>query len=296
MAKVAARRMGNIKNLQKSLEKSSAGQWIHSLKGDTTEEVRFLTEPEEWIGYNEYWDQDARTFVPVGEGEEVPSNASYRYLAAVVLVDQDTAVAFKMSKGLAQRVFLRYQRNGTILDRNYYLIRTGTGLQDTEYDVDSESASKFPFKKYEVPDLIDILERAYDQGHDDDEEEPARPRKRRSGLPVSKGDDSFMEEDDDDDEEETQPKKRARRGRSRGGVVAPVEEEDELEELEDEEEEDEPEEPEEDEPTEEDPYTVEELAEMKISELREIADDLGIDTTGMRKRALIEAIIEEQDF
>lgn len=265
--KVAGGKAGNISSLRRSL-KRKGGDWIRTVPADDSIVVRFLSDPEEWIVYQEYWDQDAKTYVPVLEGEDPDARVSTRYLASVVMVDEDRAVPLKMSKDLANRVFVRYDKYGTLLDRDYELIRTGSGL-DTEYDVEADAPSKFNLKKFDEIDLMSYLEREWQQAHgedDDDDDEDESPRRRQASKPKPKPKRSRrrVEEDDDDEEDE-----------------------DEIIDDDDDDDDDEPVDPTGDFPT-----TDVDYESLKIKELREFAREQGIDTKGVKKDELLDLLDE----
>lgn len=252
----------SIKKMKDDMKRSSGGgNNIWSVKADDDMQVRFLTEPDEWFGFQEYWDDENKGFVPVAEGEEIPEEArlSLRYLASAVKLDDNRVIAVKMPKTLTNKLLTRYDKYGTIMDRDYDLIRSGKGL-DTEYDVANEGPSKFNYKKYKPLNLLSLLEAEWESAHgivSDDEDEEPRPKKKKPKKKAKK------------------KKNKGKKGRKRGVPV--VEEDDEEDEYEG------------------DYYEEDELKKTGVPELRAIAKDFGIKTTGLRKADLIEAILEEQD-
>lgn len=263
----------SVKKLKQRTSRQDTGL-IWSIKEDKDLTVRFLDEPDEWFGYEEYWDDDAKMYVPVSEGDEVPvddkgrTTARLKYLASAVLLDNDRVVALKMPKSLANVLLSRYDKFGTIMDREYELVRSGTGL-DTKYDAVNEGPSKFKFSKYESLDLGEILEgewlkanpdeAGYDDDDDDDDPRPVKKKDKKKSKKKSK------------------KKKSKGKGRKRGTQ------------------EDEPEEDEYDD-EEEESYEEDELLAMKLPELRAIGKEYGIKTAGIRKADLVELIMEEQPF
>ena len=72
---------------------------------------------------------------------------SNRYLANVVDLDRDKVIPLLMPRDLANRFVVRYERNGTLIDRDFELSRTGEGL-DTVYDLDAGVADRKKIDKY----------------------------------------------------------------------------------------------------------------------------------------------------
>jgi hypothetical protein len=133
-------------------------------KGDT--QVRFLTEIDEWIQFREHYTgggdnksfpctKDRSTCPGCTSDDESVSRSANRYAANAILTRNGQVYAFKMGKSLVDRLSMRSDRNGgTIMNRDYVIIRSGTGL-DTEYDVEQEE--KTPVKASVYKDqLVDI--------------------------------------------------------------------------------------------------------------------------------------------
>lgn len=140
---------------------------IINVPADSTKVIRFLTEPDQWFAYQEYWDNERRRYIPVADGVEPPVRPSQRFLAQVVDRETDQVIALKMPKDLTNRLVLRFDRYNTIMDRDYEIMRTGKGL-DTSYDVTPEAPTSFDSAKYTKIDLLDILETAFNSATGDD--------------------------------------------------------------------------------------------------------------------------------
>ena len=158
--KLAAKEMGSIKALKETLKKgggSGSAQYIKNVPADGIT-VRFLTEPEQWFGYDEYWNDEAKNFVPMAEGEILPDGArrSFRYLTVALDVEADRVIPLKLPKTAANSLILKYDKYDTMMDRNYELEKHGEGL-DTTYEVTPEAPSKMNLAKYELLDLEAIL-------------------------------------------------------------------------------------------------------------------------------------------
>lgn len=140
---------------------------VINVPADSTKVVRFLTEPDQWFAYQEYWDNERRRYIPVADGVEPPVRPSQRFLAQVVDRETDQVIALKMPKDLTNRLVLRFDRYNTIMDRDYEIMRTGKGL-DTSYDVTPEAPTSFDSAKYTKIDLLEILETAFNSATGDD--------------------------------------------------------------------------------------------------------------------------------
>lgn len=143
---------------------TTTGDWPRSLRAGETR-VRFLTEIPEWQEYYEHYDETVK-FFPCTEDkttcpgctspEERTRRASRRYLAPVLDPKTGRVYGLKLPVDLANRLSLRNDRNnGTITNRDYTLIRTGSGLE-TDYDVEQEE--KVPIDLSVYADHIDIEE------------------------------------------------------------------------------------------------------------------------------------------
>jgi hypothetical protein len=159
---ISGKKMGNIKALKESLKKggSSLNTFIKNVPAEGIT-VRFITEPEEWFGFYEYWNDESRNFVPMAIGEILPdgARASFRYLASAVDIETDRVIPIKLAKTTANSLILKYDKYGTMIDRNYELQKHGEGL-DTTYDVTPDAPSKLNLAKYEAFNLEDILIKA----------------------------------------------------------------------------------------------------------------------------------------
>ena len=160
--KVAGHKLGTIEAVRASLKRgaNSNSNYIKHV-GEDGMVVRFLTEPEEWFGYQEYWDAESKQFVPMVVDEVLPDGVrpSFRYLTCALDTVTDRVVALKLAKTCANLLMIKYEKYGTVIDRNYELDRHGVGL-DTTYDVTPCAPSKINVKKYDLLELDEILEQA----------------------------------------------------------------------------------------------------------------------------------------
>lgn len=267
---ISGKKMGSVKAVKDSLKKggSSLNTYIKNVPAEGIT-VRFLTEPEEWFGFYEYWNDESRNFTPMAVGEILPdgAKASFRYLASVVDVDSDRVIPLKLAKTAANSLILKYDKYGTMLDRNYELQRHGEGL-DTTYDVTPDAPAKLNLAKYEVIDLEQVLITA-----------------RATSLGESDVKKSAPTIDDDEIDEEVKPKAKVVSSKKTAKVEElddEDDEDDEVVEMEDEEE--------------TEVLDEETLSSMTIRDLRTICEDMEIDYEGMAKPAMIRSIIEASEL
>lgn len=198
-------RLGSISAAKKSVKKSG-NSLVRTIPADQSITVRYLEEPSEWFGYYEYYDPSQKNFFPQVEGEDLPDGAtvSFRYLANAYVVDDSAVRALKMPKSVVEQLIARYEKHGTVMDRDYELSRTGSGKNDTKYLVTPDSPSKMNTKRFELLDLEEIMQSlasSDDEDDDDDDERPART-KRTAPKRTSRYEDDDDEFDDDDTEDE----------------------------------------------------------------------------------------------
>lgn len=318
--KLSAQKMGSMKNMKASLQRGGANAGITYIKAIPADglTVRFLHEPEEWFGYHEYFDQADRKFVPMAEGEVIPdgANPSYRYLACAVNKEDDRVIPIKLPKTAVNQLILKYDKYETIMDRDYELEKHGVAL-DTTYDVTPTGPSKMALDKYELIDLEQVLIDARklalgdddiessqtemfsdDDIDDDDDEEVEKSGSDEhdygdfdrealfpdGGFREDYSDDELGAMSDEDLNDVLTDWGESESGRSnlRSDLIGNVkayqegfdEDADEAEDVE---------------------YDEGELQGMPVKDLRTIAEDLEIDTEGVSKADLIEAIIDEAE-
>lgn len=283
-------RVGSIKQLKQSLKKGSGGTFIKYIPKNGSITVRFLTEPEEWINYQEHFDQQVRQSYPCNGEESCPGclteeRKSSRYLVNALDVETDRVIPLQLPKDLTNRLVARYERYDTMMDRDYELSRSGEGL-DTTYDLTPEPPMARKLAKYQLHDLEKVLEEAFNHvingdNADDDEDDKAvtKARKASKAAPAKKlpkadkkadeKKDPEFEPDLDDDEDD-----------------------DDVEEIDQEPDTDDGDDVEDDEDTDDEEwYTQEELEEMPFSALRNLAKEYGIPTKGVKQTDLVQAVL-----
>lgn len=203
---VKTTKAGSIKALRTSVERKGGGndQFLQRVPADDSIMVRFLTEPDEWQSYFEHYDQVMR-YYPCSDdcpGCTEGNRPSQRYLANVLDIQNDRVVPMVIPKTLVTKLLNSYDRYTTMTDRDYDLIRLGSGL-DTDYDRSPEAPAKRSVNKYTLLDLEAVLEnqlrRAFDQ---DTDEEEAPPSSRASSKPGKARIVPIVSDDLDDEDEE----------------------------------------------------------------------------------------------
>jgi hypothetical protein len=235
--------MGNLKNLKQSLAKGGGGNaWIKFIPKNGSMNVRFIQEPEEWVNYVEHFDTTIRRSYPCNGTQTCPGclseeRKSNRYLANAVDVDTDRVIPLQMPKDLANRLVARYERNGTLTDRDFELSRSGEGL-DTIYDLDAGSQDRKNIAKYTPLDLLKVLDDSYNdvfgnrataEDDDDDIKPPTtvtRTRARSKAAAQVDEDEGVeeaeaMAETDPEPEPEKPVKKAAKKAAAKKVAAAP---------------------------------------------------------------------------
>ena len=210
MAKIRGGKVKSIAGLKSSLKKGSGAGYLSRVPADGALTVRFLTEPTGWVNYYEHYDA-VRKFYPCSDdcpGCLEGDRPSQRYLANAVDVAEGRVIPLVMPKTMAASVLKKYEKYGTLLDRDYELTRSGQGF-DTDYEVTPEPPSKMNLDRFDALDLWELLEGQLDMAdnseadsddEDDADDVPAPMSKKRAVAPQDKEDD-VDDEDDEDDED-----------------------------------------------------------------------------------------------
>ena len=255
---IQGQKVGSIKKLKQMTKGGGGGTYLKYIPKNDSVMLRFLTEPEEFVGYYEHYDATMRKSYPC-MGEEVcpgcatDEDRSFVYLAAAVDRSDDKVIMITLKKSVVNDLVLRYEKYDTVMDRDYEISRVGEGREGTKYIVSPEPPSAMKLSKYDVPDLMEGLEKAFETVHG-----------------------SVIDEDDDDDET---PAPKGKIGKAAVAKKSSKKPEPEPEEEED-----------------DSLYTAEQLSEMDEDELQAIADVYEIDTEAYETWKDVEnAILEAQD-
>lgn len=154
--------------IRKESSGGGGGQWFSRVRPGKDMRVRFLTEPKGWYKYYEHY-SDATKYFPCTQDDSCPGcksdnerlqRKSKRYVANVLDVKFNSVVMLKMPLTLANKMVTRYERNTTLLSRDFTLICTGQGL-DVDYDVEQEDKTDVDVSKYTLLDPEPILQSMY---------------------------------------------------------------------------------------------------------------------------------------
>lgn len=228
MGNLKIKKLGSIKKAKASVNKSSGNSdYTKSIPAEGIT-VRFLEEPDQWYEIQQYWDEgDERMYIVTEETPQHFVKDSYvRYVCNVVDTNESEVIALAMPKTVAKSMMERYEKHSTILDRDYELSKSGSGLK-TKYLVTPEAPSKKNLSRYELKDIMEILEGMVpgdeDADLDDDDDEDERPSRRKKSSASRRkksddyedDDDDDIDDDDDDEDEDDEPPVRKRRSSSR---------------------------------------------------------------------------------
>jgi hypothetical protein len=230
---------------------ASQGKEIRLKDGDAVT-VRFLHEPVgkgAWRRFDEHYVREGKSgsYVPcIGDGcpfdDNADARASRKWLANVIDVGIGEVRLLKMSKGMVDSFVIKYERSAkggkepSLMRRNYTIIRSGSDMNDTRYEIENEDAGPLEIdgKKVKLSNykLIDITEdlnervaRFYGAGSsksaksaalDDDEddedlEEDLEEEEDDEEEESDEEEDEEDEEEDPDEDEDERPKSRKRK-------------------------------------------------------------------------------------
>lgn len=191
------KKVGSIEKLKQDVTRGSSGsgdviiRWI----SEDGLIVRFLEDPTEWYNYNVHFDEVLKRSFPC-IGDNCPGCAqglrkTARYLCNALDVETDEVIPLELPKSLTSQLVTIYDRKDTLMDRDYELIREGTGM-DTTYSAIPEAPQQRKLSRYDLHDLQDKLDSAYravfDVDDDDEDEAPRKPKPKKSKkkAPVKK--------------------------------------------------------------------------------------------------------------
>lgn len=227
-------------------ESDSDGMYLRSFKkGETL--VRFLEEVDTWIFFREHYNEKGRAFPCTNDRDTCPgctsddervSKSTRKYATNVLVLrddHKDYVAPYRVPIGLAESMFGKSERNhGTILDRDFLVMRTGSSLQ-TNYEVDPDDKYELDTRKWrkDMVDIEEVLQAMFDENAPepgsgrrrsrDDEDEPRGRSRSRGGdesrsRSRSRGDDSPRSRGEDDEprgrsrsrDDEDEPRSRRR--------------------------------------------------------------------------------------
>ena len=144
--------------------------------GDTT--FRIIQEPKEWEQYWEHFNPGGFPFPCTNDRKTCPgctsSNEKMKKASrkvAIQVLEGEFVNVYKFPRTLADKLDNRYERIGTLLDRDYTITRFSSKNSDgsTKVDYDIEGGDKTPvdLSKVEFKDVESMLQRAYDEAWGD---------------------------------------------------------------------------------------------------------------------------------
>lgn len=194
--RLKARKMRDIDDARRS-SKGGGGEGFIMFVPEDGILVRLMAEPDEWWSYTEHYDKELGSF-PCVDGDcvgcEQGMDESHRYLVPAVDINEDRALALKIPKSLANEMVSKFDRRHTVMDRDYFFRKEGSGMK-TKYKVDDEEKRRFNFDKYEQPDLGAVLVAAWNNvfgdgdtssNHDDDDDDRPRRGSKRTSKKASR--------------------------------------------------------------------------------------------------------------
>lgn len=147
-------------------------------EGDNT--LRILDEPDKWVYYWEHFNPGGYAFPCTNDRDTCPGCTSdiermqraSRKIAFNAFDGEYTNV-WKVPKTVADKLKARWERIGTVRDRDYIItqIVTKSGNKTNyDYDVEGQEKQKFDFSEVEeyMKDPEDLLAEAYDDAWGDD--------------------------------------------------------------------------------------------------------------------------------
>lgn len=156
----------------KDVKDTPQGTYLRSFRpGETT--VRFCEEVQEWITFWEHFNSDNKSYPCTGDRSACPGcnsadakeqKASRRF-ASTIRTPEGDFQAVRIPASVQKKMVTRSERNnGTILNRDYVIIREGQGL-DTEYDVEADRTYEVAAKDLAngLVDIETILQSSWDE-------------------------------------------------------------------------------------------------------------------------------------
>ena len=184
--------------------------WIKGFKEGEAKVRPWPIPTGQWISYREHYDRALKRFVPCSEEPEcLACNSQYESVKdrprkwIMPALDKDGRLQyFKLGAKAFRKFKAREQRDpdGTLSNRDWLVIRSGTSMNDTEYDVDPSDKYKVKFKDAEVQpisnaEMKSMLGQKYDEyeadmrgedGEEDAEKWDEPPAKKAAAKTTAK--------------------------------------------------------------------------------------------------------------
>jgi hypothetical protein len=178
--------------------------------------VRFLHEPfgkRPWVEFAEHFvpSGSGGSYVPCIDGCKLDGDirASKRWYANVWDRDSKSVRLLKMTGAMIENLVLKYEKRGTLMDRDYSITRTGEST-DTKYHIEPEDKEKFNVAsdKIKLIDIEEYLNQAAQTYYGGQKVQKAKSRDIDDDDDEDEDEDEVEDTDDEDDEDE-KPKKKA---------------------------------------------------------------------------------------
>lgn len=219
IGRVRVEKPGSMQKLKKSLKDSGGDErWFYSLKADSEITVRFLAEPWDFTAFFQHFMEDRpgdQKSFPCNSGDcegcDEGNNAYKVWVAPILDVENTRVRAMRVPKGIVDTLTKKADRKGTIMDRDYIIMREGSGKDNTKYDLDDMPVKRRDLSAYELPNIEEMLESQLNDAlgasvDEDDDPPPRRPAKRPNkaitkqvAKKVAKRPRRPVEDDDEDD-------------------------------------------------------------------------------------------------
>lgn len=180
--KLKGGKTNGIAVMKKSLKKGVSGdRYLQRVKANSTLTVRLLEEPDTWVKFYEYFDEEVQMFLPQAEGAKLTAKQKpvMRYIVNALDIEEAKVIPLVLAKSAVQQLVKYYEKFATIKDRDYEITRSSTGF-DTEYDVDRLDPVQMKLSQYKLLDLEELLisqltiarsrREGYESEYDDDDD------------------------------------------------------------------------------------------------------------------------------
>lgn len=199
---IKAKKLASKKGLKQSLS-SGGGKFAQRVPEEGII-VRFLTEPEEWWEVELHYGEKT-SFPCNGDdgclGCDEGMDTGRKWYANAYVAEDDRVVVFEMGQSVVSEISRKYDRNHTVMDRDFEITKEGTGLR-TKYFVDALDPRHVKgLDKMEPIDMEEFFEEWLKRAMREEggeEEVTATTRRRTKSKPSRR---KVMEEDDIEDDE-----------------------------------------------------------------------------------------------
>jgi len=180
-------RVSSIEDFEKRFEKKTNTNIKYptrvGYKGRNIFSVRFLTEPNQWVDYGQYYDPSTKRYVIATEENEESFDSrgikpSYLYLASALDVETGEVLVLELKYTMAKEIKAIRDKKGDITTYDIELEKRGEG-KETEYRAAYDGKSTVDVARYEIPDGFDswqnylwvVVERLAGTGEDDSDDD-----------------------------------------------------------------------------------------------------------------------------